>query len=160
MSLMVSRIVVGILKEQHSDHVVLTDASRVSLPHGMVLEYFPAGSRVTIFYGHNDAGEMVVKSITPSDTSHLRHLPPAARWDYTKREEMASTGEHQTHRPNPICAVCGKPIPSIARPAATASSASSRSWPRCWAIQYDHGQATISAIATIATTITMKITAS
>jgi hypothetical protein len=111
MVLMVSRIVVGILKEQHSDHIILTDASRVSLPHGMVLEYFPAGSRVTIFYGHNDAGEMVVKSITPSDTSHLRHLPPAARWDYTKREEMASTGEHQTHRPNPICAVCGKPIP-------------------------------------------------
>ena len=109
---MVSRIVVGILKEQHSDHIILTDASRVSLPHGMVLEYFPAGASVTIpiLYGRNDAGEMVVKSITPSDTSHLRHLPSAARWDYTKREEMASTGEDHTHRPNPICAVCGKPI--------------------------------------------------
>jgi hypothetical protein len=100
----------GILKEQHSDHIILTDASRVSLPHGMALEYFPVCSRVTILYGRNDAGEMLVKSITPSDTSHLRHLPPVARCGYTTREEMASTGEHQTHRPNPICAVCGKPI--------------------------------------------------
>jgi hypothetical protein len=107
---MVSRIVVGILKEQHSDHIILTDASRVSLPHGMVLEHFPVGASVTILYGRNDAGEMVVKSITPSDTSHLRHLPPVARWSYTKGEAMASTGEHQTHRPNPICAICGKPI--------------------------------------------------
>jgi hypothetical protein len=34
---MVSGIVVGILKEQHSDHIVLTDASRVSLPEGLVV---------------------------------------------------------------------------------------------------------------------------
>jgi hypothetical protein len=106
----VSRIVVGILKEQHSDHIILTDASRVSLPDGMVLEYFPVGSRVTILYGRNDAGEMIVKSVTPSDTSHLRHLPPVARWGDTIREQMASTGKDHTDRPNPICAVCGKSI--------------------------------------------------
>jgi hypothetical protein len=107
---MVSGIVVGILKEQHSDHIILTDASRVSLPQGMILEYFPVGARVTILYGYNDAGEMVVNSITPSDASHLRHLPPVARWGYTQSEEMASTGKDHTHRPNAICAVCGKSI--------------------------------------------------
>ena len=100
----------GILKEQHSDHIILTDGLRVPLPQGMVLEYFPVGAGVTILYGHNDAGEMVVKSITPSATSHLRHLPPVARWNYTQSEEMASTGKDHTHRPNPICAVCNKPI--------------------------------------------------
>ena len=85
---MVSRIVVGILKEQHSDHIILTDASRVSLPRGMVLENFPVGSRVTILYGRNDAGEMVVKSIARSPMSDLRHVPPSPvtdrrRWGYT-----------------------------------------------------------------------------
>ena len=85
---MVSGIMLGILKEQHSDHIVLTDASRVSLPDGLVLERLPSGSSVTILYGRDDAGEMVVKSVTQSATSHLRHLPPppvtdCRRWGYS-----------------------------------------------------------------------------
>jgi hypothetical protein len=85
---MASGIVIGILKEQHSDHIILTDASRVPLPDGLVLERFPPGSSVTILYGHDDAGEMVVKSVTQSPTSHLRHLPlppvtDCRRWGYS-----------------------------------------------------------------------------
>ncbi len=76
---MVSGITVGILREQHSDHIVLTDASRVSLPDGLVLERLPFGSSVTILYGRDGAGEMVVKSITQSAMSHLRHLPRSPR---------------------------------------------------------------------------------
>jgi hypothetical protein len=85
---MVSGISVGILKEQHSDHIVLGDSSRVQLPNGLVLERFPSGSSVTILYNRDDAGEMVVQSITRTATSDLRHVPPSAatdhrRWGYT-----------------------------------------------------------------------------
>ena len=83
-----SGIVVGILKEQHSDHIVLADASRVPFPDGLVLERFPPGSSVTILYGRDDAGEMVVKSVTRTPESDLRHVPPfpitdRSRWGYT-----------------------------------------------------------------------------
>ena len=76
---MVSGIVIGILKEQHSDHIVLADASRVPFPEGLVPEHLPSGSSVTILYSRDSAGEMVVKSITQSATSHLRHLPRPPR---------------------------------------------------------------------------------
>jgi hypothetical protein len=76
---MVSRIVVGILKEQHSDHLILGDSTRVQLPDGMVLERFGSGTSVTILYGPNDAGEMVVKSVTRTATANLRHLPRPPR---------------------------------------------------------------------------------
>jgi len=85
---MVSGIVVGILKEQHSDHIVLADASRVSFPDGLVLDHLPSGSSVTILLTLDAAGEMVVQSVTQSATSHLRHLPPppvtdCRRWGYS-----------------------------------------------------------------------------
>jgi hypothetical protein len=85
---MVSGILVGILKEQHADYVVLTDASRILLPDGLVLERLLPGSSITILYRRDNAGEIVVKSITQSATSHLRHLPPSLatdhrRWGYT-----------------------------------------------------------------------------
>jgi hypothetical protein len=85
---MVSGIVIGVLKEQHSDHIILSDASRVPLPDGLVLESLPSGSSVTILYRRDGAGEMVVQSITRSATSHLLHLPPPPatddrRWGYT-----------------------------------------------------------------------------
>ena len=78
---MVSGISVGILKEQHSEHIVLGDSSRVQFPNGLVLERFPSGSSVTILYSRDDAGEMVVQSITRSATSDLRHVPPSAATD-------------------------------------------------------------------------------
>ena len=87
---MASGIMVGILKEQHPDHIVLTDASRVSFPDGLVVERFPSGSSLTILYSRDGDAEMIVKSITRSSTSHLRHLPRLAtdrsRWGYTNTE--------------------------------------------------------------------------
>src|SRR6266481_6706260 len=53
---MVSGIVIGILKEQHSDHIVLADASRVPFPEGLVPEHLPSGSSVTILYSRDGAG--------------------------------------------------------------------------------------------------------
>ena len=85
---MVSGIMLGILKEQHSDHIVLTDASRVSFPDGLVVERFPSGSSLTILYSRDGDAEVIVQSITRSSTSHLRHLPPppvtdCRRWGYS-----------------------------------------------------------------------------
>ena len=74
---MVSGIVIGILKEQHSDHIVLADASRVPFPDGLVPEHLPSGSSVTILYSRDGAGEMVVKSIAHSPGSDLRHVAPS-----------------------------------------------------------------------------------
>jgi len=72
---MVSGIVIGILKEQHSDHIILTDSSRIQLPEGMALERFPSGCRVTVLYSRNDATEMVLQSIARTVTSSMRHIP-------------------------------------------------------------------------------------
>jgi hypothetical protein len=73
---MVSGIVVGILKEQHPDHIILSDSTRVQIPNGSILEHFPSGSRVTILYSRDGGAEMVVQSLTRSAASDLRHLPP------------------------------------------------------------------------------------
>ena len=85
---MVSGIVVGILKEQHSDHIILSDSSRVRLPDGLVLERFPTGCSLTILYCVDGTSDRVVQSITHSATSNLRHVPRAPatdhrRWGYT-----------------------------------------------------------------------------
>jgi hypothetical protein len=72
----VSGIVVGILKEQHPDHIILSDSSRVQIPNGSILEHFPSGSRVTILYSREGGAEMVVHSLTRSAASDLGHLPP------------------------------------------------------------------------------------
>ena len=85
---MVSGIVIGILNEQHSDHIILSGSSRVRLPDGLVLEHFPAGCSVTVLYRLDGTSERVVQSVTRSTASNLRHLPPSlasdhSRWGYT-----------------------------------------------------------------------------
>jgi hypothetical protein len=72
---MVLGIVFGILKEQHSDYIILSDSSRVQLPDGLVLECFPSGCSVTVLYRLDGTSERVVESIIRSATSNLRHLP-------------------------------------------------------------------------------------
>ena len=76
---MVSGIVIGILKEQHPDHIILSDSSRVQLPGGLVLERFPSGCSVTVLYSLDGAAERIVQRITRSAAPNLRHLPPAPR---------------------------------------------------------------------------------
>lgn len=61
-----SGVMVGILKEQHADHLVMSDGSRIPLPAGLIVEQFAAGARVTITYGRERGGEIIVQSITRS----------------------------------------------------------------------------------------------
>ena len=57
----------AILEEQHPDHIVLSDSTRLPLAVGLILERFLAGSRVTITYSRDgDRGEMVVQSVKSS----------------------------------------------------------------------------------------------
>jgi hypothetical protein len=63
---MVTGVIVGRLKEQHPGYIILGDSTRLSLANGLSLEHFDSGDFVTITYGCNGAGEIVVQSITRS----------------------------------------------------------------------------------------------
>jgi hypothetical protein len=63
---MVSGVMVGVLKEQHADHIVLSDSTRIPFAEGLILEQFGAGTRVTITYSRESGGEMIVQSIKRS----------------------------------------------------------------------------------------------
>ena len=66
-----SGVMVGVLKEQHADHLVLSDGARVPLVHGLIVEQFSAGTRVTIIYRRESGGRIVVQRITRSPGSLL-----------------------------------------------------------------------------------------
>ncbi len=74
MSMVSSGILVGVLKEQHPDHLLLTDSTCISLPAGLIVERFGPATRITILYSRDGDAEMVVQSVTRSATPHL---PPA-----------------------------------------------------------------------------------
>jgi hypothetical protein len=52
----------GILKEQHADHIVLTDGTRIQCANG--LERFGPGTRLAIAYSRDGAGRFVGDRIT------------------------------------------------------------------------------------------------
>ena len=70
-------VMFGSLKEQHADHIVLSDSTRIWLADGLVLEQFGSGTRVTITYRRDRGGEMIVESIQRSAMPKVRpdHLP-------------------------------------------------------------------------------------
>lgn len=61
---MVTGVMVGKIKEQHGDHIILADSTRLSLANGLSLEQFDSEDLVTITYGRDRGGGMVVQSIT------------------------------------------------------------------------------------------------
>jgi hypothetical protein len=61
-----SGVMVGILKEQHADHLVMSDTARIPLPDGLSVEQFATGTRVTITYLRESGGKIIVQSITRS----------------------------------------------------------------------------------------------
>ena len=62
----VTGVMVGRIKEQHPGHIVLADGTRLSLANGLTLDQFDSGDLVTITYGRDGGGGMVVESITRS----------------------------------------------------------------------------------------------
>ena len=56
-------VLVGILKEQNADYIVLGDNVPIPLQAGLILEQFATGFRVTIDYDRDSAGGMVVRSM-------------------------------------------------------------------------------------------------
>ena len=63
----VTGVMVGRIKEQHTSHIVLADSStHLSLAPVLSLEQFDSGDLVTITYGRDSGGGMVVESITRS----------------------------------------------------------------------------------------------
>jgi hypothetical protein len=62
----VTGVMIGRIKEQHPGHIILDDGTRLSLANGLSLEQFDSGDLVTITYGRDSGGGMVVESITRS----------------------------------------------------------------------------------------------
>jgi hypothetical protein len=60
---MVSGILIGILKEQHADYIVLGDNIRRLLPAGLTLDRIESGALVSIDYIRDGGGEMVVQGM-------------------------------------------------------------------------------------------------
>ena len=56
----------GILKEQHADHIVLSESTRVRLAAGLKLQQFGIGERVAITYRRDPDGEIVAETVTLS----------------------------------------------------------------------------------------------
>ena len=56
----------GVLKEQHADHIVLSDSSRIALAAGLILEPFGLGARITITYSRDGDDAMVAQSVKTS----------------------------------------------------------------------------------------------
>ena len=75
---MVSGITVGVLKELHADHIVLSDSRCIPLSEGLAVDQIAPGSRITIVYSRNDdGGGMVVQSIKQSmSIEEFPYLPP------------------------------------------------------------------------------------
>ena len=63
---MVTGVMVGRIKEQHAGHIILADSTRLSLAKGLTLEQLDSEDLVTITYGRDSGGGMVVQSITRS----------------------------------------------------------------------------------------------
>ena len=61
---MVTGLMVGKIKEQYAGHIILADGTRLSLANGLSLEQFDSEDLVTITYGRDRGGGMVVQSIT------------------------------------------------------------------------------------------------
>jgi len=63
---MVSGVLLGILKQQHADYLVLGVGAPIPLPAGLILERFDPGTLVTINYSRDSGGEMVIESMKRS----------------------------------------------------------------------------------------------
>jgi hypothetical protein len=66
MSATTAGVIVGTLKEQHADCIVLSDSERMPLAVGLTLEPIPPGTAVTVVYSRNGNGRMVVQNMTCS----------------------------------------------------------------------------------------------
>jgi hypothetical protein len=60
---MVTGMMVGRIKEQHVGHIILGDGTRLALATGLSVEGFDSGELVTITYGRDRSGGLVVESI-------------------------------------------------------------------------------------------------
>jgi hypothetical protein len=61
---MASGMMYGILKEQHADHIVLSEHTRVRLADGLKLTQLGVGARIAITYQRNPDGEIVAETVT------------------------------------------------------------------------------------------------
>jgi hypothetical protein len=64
---MVSGVLIGALKEQHADFIVLGDNVPLPVPAGLILDRFDPGTLVTIDYNRDSEGVRVVQGMKRSN---------------------------------------------------------------------------------------------
>jgi hypothetical protein len=64
---------VGVVKEQQADHIVLSDGTRIPLAKALIVEQFGAGTRVMITYSRESGGEIIVQRIERSGVQPPGH---------------------------------------------------------------------------------------
>jgi hypothetical protein len=69
---MVTGVMVGRITEQHAGQIILSDGTRLTLAKDLTWERFDSEELVTITYGRDSGGGMVVQSVTRS-ASVLAH---------------------------------------------------------------------------------------
>jgi hypothetical protein len=74
MSATTAGVILGILKEQHADCIVLSDSMRIPLAVGLVLGPFALGTGVTVIYNRDSAGEMIVQNVTCTELARVSDL--------------------------------------------------------------------------------------
>ena len=74
MSATTAGVILGILKEQHADCIVLSDSMRIPLAVGLVLGPFPSGTGVTVIYNRDSAGTMIVQNVTCTELARVSDL--------------------------------------------------------------------------------------
>ena len=62
---MVTGVLFAVLKELHTDHIVLSDSTDIPFAEGLIVGQIGAGSRVMVVYSRDDSdGGMLAQSIT------------------------------------------------------------------------------------------------
>jgi hypothetical protein len=74
MSATTAGVILGILKEQHADCIVLSDSMRIPLAVGLILEPFLSGTGVTVIYSRDSDGKVVVQNMKCTELARVSEL--------------------------------------------------------------------------------------
>ena len=74
MSATTAGVILGILKEQHADCIVLGDGMRIPLAAGLTLESFPSGTGVTVIYSRESGGRIVAQNMRYTELARVSEI--------------------------------------------------------------------------------------
>jgi len=64
-------VILGVLKEQHADCIVLNDGLRIPLAVGLTLDPFLPGTSVTVIYSRDAGGRMAIQNMKCTELARV-----------------------------------------------------------------------------------------